>query len=170
MCIAVERYLAINSICVRREKLMIFVMIVLVQLVSVVSVVPYVLTLRYINFGDGIAFCYENWNKSKEQKAYTVVLFTLQYALPIVCITLFYSMTWHKIMKRNKRMIRVSEEYERKINTSDTRNSITRKPESSRSSTSTSSSDRLLPPTYDEAIENTTNAVSYTHLTLPTKA
>ena len=160
MCIAVERYLAINSICVRREKLMIFVMIVLVQLVSIVSVVPYVLTLRYINFGDGIAFCYENWNKSKEQKAYTVVLFTLQYALPIVCITLFYSMTWHKIMKRNKRMIRVSEEYERKINTSDTRNSITRKPESSRSSTSTSSSDRLLPPTYDEAIENTTNADS----------
>ena len=153
-CIAVERYLAINSICVRREKLMIFMMIVLVQLVSIGSVIPYVLTLRYINFGGGIAFCYENWDKSKEQKAYTVVLFTLQYALPIVCITLFYSMTWHKIMKRNKRMIRVSEEYERKINTSDSGNSITRKPESSRSSTSTSSNDRLLPPSYDEATGN----------------
>ena len=156
-CIAIERFMAVSSLCMRHEKLMVILMIIVVQLVSVGSAIPYAITLRYLKFEDaGVAFCYEEWEKTDEQKAYTILLFTLQYGLPFLCITFFYSMTWRQIMKRNERMIKVSEEYERKIsfrgtiNRQQSRNTTIMNTSSSTSSSTMSTTD-IEDRSYSEA-------------------
>lgn len=114
VCIAIERYLTISSIRVRVTKAKLMLAILLIHLTSIASVIPYILTLTYVVYF-GTPLCYEAWYDTVYERAYTIVLFMLQYGLPLLLIILLYSALWLKIMKRNNKMIKVSEEYERKI-------------------------------------------------------
>jgi len=151
VCIAIERYLAINSIGMQHEKLLIFVLIFLVHVISIASVVPYIITLTYIEW-DGSAYCYEEW-KRDERRLYTLILFTLQYALPCLLIVLFYGLAWWRIMRRNKRMIQVSEEYERKVAYKGKESGTAMESEEQDSSISVGSeAEEKSPPPYEVAV------------------
>ncbi|XP_066931276.1 uncharacterized protein [Clytia hemisphaerica] len=143
VCIAVERYLAISSKCMKYEKLIVIGMIVTTQIVSIGSVVPYIMTLTYFDGGPGDVWCYEEWYGTPYQKVYTIYLAVVQYGLPVILITLFYTLAWNQIMIRNKRMIKVSEEYERKIAGGAT--DSTRRKEGD-------DTDYRRPPTYEDAV------------------
>lgn len=78
-------------------------MILAIWLVSFLSVSPllYAMTIKEIN---GVIYCYEEWSPLFDQEAaakvYTVIMFVLLYALPLLIICVFYSCVVYKIWIR----------------------------------------------------------------------
>lgn len=78
-------------------------MIVAIWLASFLSVSPllYAMSIKEIN---GVIYCYEDWSPLFDQetaaKVYTVIMFVLLYAIPLLIICVFYSCVVYKIWIR----------------------------------------------------------------------
>lgn len=114
VCIAIERFTMITFSGFHFTKLRLVLLILLIHVATISSVLPYVLTLTYVDDIPGYENCIEKWNETI-QELYTIILILLQYCLPLPIMAILYSVSWVKIMKRNNKMIRVSEDYERKM-------------------------------------------------------
>ena len=100
--ISLDRYrLLLHPFKARLTRRGVWLLIVSNIVVGVAVVIPYVTVL---DVQDGS--CNETWPSEKSRKAYTVVLFLVQYALPLVFMTVMYSLalghlhsiagkTWH---------------------------------------------------------------------------
>jgi len=101
LVIAYERWNATcnhASIIHYRYKAVSFVSI---HLVSFLTVLPYSLTLQYRETMAGMSFkanCSERWH-IRYRKAYTLVLFFLQYGLPVPLMVAFYFLSWRNIAR-----------------------------------------------------------------------
>ncbi|XP_057316296.1 alpha-2Da adrenergic receptor-like [Hydractinia symbiolongicarpus] len=116
--IAIERYIAICHVKYRISKRRVCVMILFAHILSILSIIPYAYHLKHEVFyesGTEIAYCYESWYGTPEQKAYTLVLFSLQYGLPLIIMAVLYSLAWTTIKSQNKKMIEMSEAFENKM-------------------------------------------------------
>lgn len=115
VCIAIERYLAISGSRIVLTKMRVCLMLLLVHIAALCSAAPYSHHLTYELY-KGVYYCYEDWIGTPHQKSYTITLFLLQYGLPLPIMTVLYSTAWWKIKQQNKKMIELSEEYEKKMN------------------------------------------------------
>ena len=86
-----------------------------VHVLAFTAVVPYVAHLRYVVNDHGIAYCYEKWDRHWHAEYYTVALVIVQYALPLFIMFTLYSLAWRAVYKRNREAIKMSEDYETKM-------------------------------------------------------
>jgi hypothetical protein len=83
-------------------------LIVLIYVFSVASVIPYMLSLKL----EG-EVCFENWPKFLYRQLYTVFLFTLQYAVPLVIMIIVYTSIARHLTRKTQR-VNLSKRGERK--------------------------------------------------------
>ena len=108
-----------------------------IHIVSALAVVPYVVILKYNESPDG-ASCDENWPDGYSlDKVYTVVLFVLQYGLPVIVMSTVYTWIGLKLCKNTGKAAELS----------------AGKTKSSRSATP-SSGQALLQTTADKAVNS----------------
>ena len=103
-----ERYVAIKHpfkyIQLKRfSKIIICVF----HLISITSVLPYALALHIVEY-DKVPQCKEKWSK-RIGSVYTVVMFILQYGIPLPVMTVFYVIAIREIKKQNDEFIKFSE-------------------------------------------------------------
>lgn len=102
IAISIDRYISI--LCPLNLKYRItrgrgLKMILAIFFISVVAVAPYAVFLSYREDG-GAPSCEENWpNDYNLSKIYTVVLFVLQYGLPLIVMSVIYTMIGLKLCK-----------------------------------------------------------------------
>ena len=113
--IAVERYINISSISVGFSRKRSAVAIAIIHALAFIVVIPYSVNLKYL-INDNGAFCYERWSDQWHAKVYTISLFIIQYALPLNLMAIFYLLAWRKVYINNRTVIRMSEEYEMRVN------------------------------------------------------
>lgn len=112
--IAVERYVNTASINIKLTQRTSYIVIAINHLVAFLVTIPYSVYLQYKVTPSGV-FCYEVWSVPWHMEAYTIILFIIQYALPLCIMIIFYLSTWRKIYVRNKSVIEMSEDYESKM-------------------------------------------------------
>ena len=117
--IAIERYLNIISIDIKFNKKVTFIVIGIIHLLAIAVVVPYCISLTYEVIENEVS-CNERWKDQWQAKAYTISLFVIQYALPLIVMAIFYILAWRKLYTHNILVIKMSEEYERKMNWKET--------------------------------------------------
>ena len=113
VCIAIERYMSVSSLSFRLTKREITVSICVIHILAFIVTAPYSINLK-LGWDDGLKVCTELWGMTS-RRSYTLVLFMVQYGLPLPLMAGLYMSAWCKIKKQNKRMINMSEEYERKM-------------------------------------------------------
>ncbi|KAK3751526.1 hypothetical protein QZH41_007076 [Actinostola sp. cb2023] len=103
-----------NSVAVLRYRALVYpfkirwagkfcFMVCAIYAVSIAVVTPYILVLLLSKNGDKFD-CIEKWPnpQKKFRQAYTIVLFLLQYALPLVLMITLYSITLRSLFNNNK--------------------------------------------------------------------
>lgn len=105
--ISIERYLAIRfNFKFRggtRKKVTI---VMIIHLVALVIVIPYMTNIDILKSKDGGLSCGERWS-AETKKMYTIVLFLVQFGIPLPIIFILYTLSWRTIQKRNSKTIRV---------------------------------------------------------------
>ena len=102
--IALDRFCVVKFpfkkiISLKRVKFL----IALIWLLSFIAVSPllYAMRVQKIN---GVIYCYEDWSplfdRDQAPKVYTVVMFVLLYAVPLLFISVFYSIVVYKVWIR----------------------------------------------------------------------
>lgn len=111
---ATSSALILTAICIDRYRALVFpfkvrwagkfcLMMCTIYALSIVVVVPYILVLRQEGGGE-VFDCVEQWPnpQKKFRQAYTIVLFLLQYALPLVLMITLYSITLKSLYDSSK--------------------------------------------------------------------
>ena len=112
--IAFERYLNISFIHTKLTKRRSVIVIVAIHILAIIVVIPYSINLKHV-MGESEVYCYEEWGDEWHKKVYTISLFIIQYALPLNLMTIFYLLAWRTLYSQNNLMIKMSEDYERKM-------------------------------------------------------
>ena len=112
--IAVERYLYISAINIKFTKRVSLVALLIIHFLAVVAVIPYIMKLKYVLSEEEVV-CYEEWGDEWQMKAYTISLFVIQYALPLIIMAIFYFLAWRTLYIHNNSVIKMSEEYEKRM-------------------------------------------------------
>jgi len=140
VAISVDRYISIIcplNLQYRITKGKCLKIIASIHIVSALAVVPYVVILKYNESPEG-AICDEDWPDGYSlDKVYTVVLFVLQYGLPVIVMSTVYTWIGLKLCKNTGKAAELS----------------TGKTKRSRSATS-GSGQALLQTTADKAINS----------------
>lgn len=102
VAISIDRYSAI--VCPLNLRFRItsgkcYKMIFTIYCVALSAVVPYAVVLTYGNEEAGKPSCDENWWDPRAAKIYTVVLFLLQYGIPLVVMSIAYVAIGFKLFK-----------------------------------------------------------------------
>ena len=109
VAISSDRYISIiyplNFRC-RITKGRCFKIIAGIHCVSTLAVIPYIAFLQFI--GGVNPTCQENWPNEYSGKAYTVLLFVLQYGLPLVVMSVIYIRIGFKLCKNTRTAIKLS--------------------------------------------------------------
>ena len=74
-------------------------LILLIYVFSVASVIPYVLSLKLER-----EVCFENWPKFLYRQLYTIFLFTIQYAIPLVIMIAVYTSIARHLTRKTQRV------------------------------------------------------------------
>lgn len=106
VAISIDRYSAI--ICPLNLRFRItsgkcYKMIFTIYCVAFFAVVPYAVVLTYGNDEAGKPSCDENWWDPRAAKIYTVVLFLLQYGIPLVVMSVAYVAIGFKLFKNTRK-------------------------------------------------------------------
>lgn len=112
--IAIDRYLNISSTSFKFTKRRINTVLLTLHILAVLTVIPYSINFKHVTV-NSLGYCYEEWYHEWQKKGYIVSLFIVQYALPLAIMAFCYSLAWWKIYKKNRTVIKMSEEYEKKI-------------------------------------------------------
>lgn len=112
VAISIDRYISI--ICplnmrYRISKGKCFKIIAAIYFVSALAVVPYIVILKYNGSSPHGASCEENWPDGYSlDKVYTVVLFVLQYGLPVIVMSTVYMRIGLKLCKNTGKAAELS--------------------------------------------------------------
>lgn len=117
--IAVDCFLNISYMNVILTKKKVYVVLYVLHVLAVIAVIPYTVKLTYTDNGT-VANCTESWDLAWQQNAYTISLFVIQYGIPLSVMSCFYALAWYRLYRRNKTVIEMSEEYEKKMEWSET--------------------------------------------------
>jgi len=82
--------------------------IVLIHVYGLITIIPYMTTVK-VGVKNCTRVCEETWSETSG-KAYTIVLFLLQYAIPLPVMIVLYTKAWIHLKRQNDRTIRLSEE------------------------------------------------------------
>lgn len=135
LCITIERYIAIvHPLKWTSQKNHALKFIISTYVYSLVTVIPFGYYLELEVSSDGLSRCNEKWS-IKASKAYTILLFLLQYGIPLPLMIGIYTKAWFEIKTQNDHTIKVSEEQRKSRGmsvaddnqTNPTRNGISRK-------------------------------------------
>ena len=111
VAISVDRYISIIcplNLQYRITKGKCLKIIASIHIVSALAVVPYVVILKYNESPEG-AICGENWPDGYSlDKVYTVVLFVLQYGLPVIVMSTVYTWIGLKLCKNTGKAAELS--------------------------------------------------------------
>ena len=111
VAISVDRYISIVrplNLQYRITKGKCLKIIAFIHVVSALAVVPYVVILKYNESPEG-AICDENWPDGYSlDKVYTVVLFVLQYGLPVIVMSTVYTWIGLKLCKNTGKAAELS--------------------------------------------------------------
>ena len=112
VCIACERYLYISKLFVLWNKTKWTITIFTIHFLSFAATIPiYVFSI----YDSKEKTCKHTFPNITTTRAYTIVLFLIQYGIPLPLLVILYSMTWFKIKIKNSKMIQMTEEYERRM-------------------------------------------------------
>ena len=115
ICIAKQGYQAILCLSSQHHtKRTTYRTILLAHVLGVVLACPMLLLWWLEVGGDGVTTCSVVTN-SRMARVYIITLFVCQYVFPLFLIASLYASAWLQLNKRNKKMIRLSEEYEQKM-------------------------------------------------------
>ena len=111
VAISVDRYISIIfplNLRYRITKGKCLKIIASIHIISALAVVPYVIILKYNESPEG-ASCDENWPEGHSlDKVYTVVLFVLQYGLPVIVMSTVYTWIGLKLCKNTGKAAELS--------------------------------------------------------------
>lgn len=82
-------------------------MFLAIHTVGLASVIPYVLTLQFKKenlHDDRVETCTESWG-IRSRRVYTLVLFLVQYAIPVPLMLMYYTRAWMVVKESNRRLI-----------------------------------------------------------------
>lgn len=105
--ISVERYLIIRynlkfGSGMRRKV----IVVIIIHLVALSIVIPYIMNQDIRLDDNGEMSCEEIW-ENETSKMYTIILFLVQFAIPLPVLFILYTLSWRTIQKRNLKTIRV---------------------------------------------------------------
>ena len=152
VCIACERYLYISKLFVLWNKTKWTITIITIHFLSFAATIPIYV---FNSYDSKEKRCKHSFPDITTRRTYTIVLFLIQYGIPLPLLVILYSMSWFKIKMKNSKMIQMTEEYERRMAW-----------ESARSSSIVSNA------TYDSNVEKDSHSLRYDSplLTLPAPA
>lgn len=115
--ISVERYLKMTHFSARFTKNTSLWIIVAIHAIAATVIIPYI----YVTYRNQYRFesklnCFEGWGKKSHVQMYTISLFCVQYVVPLSTMIVFYLSGWRKLYTHNNSMIKMSEDYEKKMN------------------------------------------------------
>lgn len=113
VCIACERYLYISKLFVLWNKTKWTITIFTIHFLSFAATIPiYVFSI----YDSKEKTCKDTFLPTiTTRRTYTIVLFLIQYGIPLPLLVILYSMSWFKIKMKNSKMIQMTEEYERRM-------------------------------------------------------
>ena len=110
LVITIDRYLAIvHAVTWPPHKSQTIRTILIIHVYGLITVIPLMVTTKLTTGEDKVRCCSEAWNDTSK-KAYTIILFLLQYAIPLPVMIALYTKAWIHLKKQNDRTIRLSEE------------------------------------------------------------
>ncbi|XP_041353696.1 neuropeptide Y receptor type 5-like [Gigantopelta aegis] len=106
LCIAIDRYLLIVFPFTKHmSNTVALVIIALIGLITIGLAVPLMMHTKVEIFEEPLlniykVYCVEIWTSARTKRAYSVSVFTLQFAIPIIATTIFYSCICMVLKKR----------------------------------------------------------------------
>ena len=102
--ITLERFttIVIHSKYVKNQRVK---AIILIHVLSLITVIPYIRTADVIKDGN-LYHCIETWDNDSS-RTYTIVLFFVQYGIPLPVMLILYSVTWKVIERQNTKLIHI---------------------------------------------------------------
>lgn len=101
MTLALSRFWAV--VFPLRRQISVFqvkIVLVVIWLVCIIQVLPYALILRVSTESTQ---CDESWPREENRKIYTVILFLLQFVIPLTAITFAYTMIGFELRKSSRK-------------------------------------------------------------------
>ena len=84
----------------KKEKLR---AVISIHVISLITVLPYIITADVIK-KDNVYKCIETWSETS-RRTYTIILFLLQFGIPLPVMIVLYSITWKVIQRQNMKTV-----------------------------------------------------------------